>query len=379
MIETDTIDRVVQARGEGLPLVSLYVRIDPTARRSLESQLTALLDQIRPLAFDDAVDHHSRISLRNDISRIREAARSRRWKPGAVGIFSCSGRGLFEEVQLPRAVRDRVVVDETPWIRPMLGVLDEYHRTGLLIVDKKTAQLWEVYQDEMHPVASIEDPALRQPNHAAGNSERNVHNRAQVLLNRHYRRVVEVLDQLVRTKGFEVLLVGGRDHEVPGFVDFLPPDLRERMFATFTVDPGTATAGDLRRIAATLIERYERDEERRLVGEILETTAAGGRAVAGLEPCLWAGSMAAIESLVVQEGATVPGVVCDQSAWFGLSGRVCALCGAPTRRVPDVIDELVTSVIENGGAVEHVEAQTGLPEHILAAKLRFPLPPQPTV
>jgi hypothetical protein len=40
--------------------------------------------------------------------------------------------------------------------------------------------------------------------------------------------------------------------------------------------------------------------------------------------------------------------------------------------------ELVEAVIDEGGAVEHVQAETELAEHLVAALLRFPLPAQPS-
>jgi peptide chain release factor subunit 1 len=68
-------------------------------------------------------------------------------------------------------------------------------------------------------------------------------------------------------------------------------------------------------------------------------------------------------------------VVCDESGWLALSGDVCQLCGKPARHAPDVIDELVQTVIDEGGSIKHVEAGTKLVDHVVAAHLRFPLPP----
>jgi peptide chain release factor subunit 1 len=42
-----------------------------------------------------------------------------------------------------------------------------------------------------------------------------------------------------------------------------------------------------------------------------------------------------------------------------------------------VIDELVEVVIDEGGTVEHVRADTPLQEHRVAASLRYPLPLEP--
>jgi peptide chain release factor subunit 1 len=37
----------------------------------------------------------------------------------------------------------------------------------------------------------------------------------------------------------------------------------------------------------------------------------------------------------------------------------------------------VQAVINEGGSVQHVQADTELKEHLVAASLRFPLPPDP--
>jgi peptide chain release factor subunit 1 len=79
----------------------------------------------------------------------------------------------------------------------------------------------------------------------------------------------------------------------------------------------------------------------------------------------------------VQEDSVAPGVVCPEGHWLGRTGATCPVCGARTRDTADVIDELVEAVIDAGGAIEHVESETALREHVVAAGLRFPLPPMP--
>jgi hypothetical protein len=253
-------------------------------------------------------------------------------------------------------------------------VLDEYHRSCVLVIDKGSARVWEIYLD-MREVSRFSDRVLRKPNYAAGLAEDRVRNKADELGKRHYRRVVEVLDEPFRADGYDLLIVGGHDHELPQFLEFLPGDLRGRVAGTFSIDPATAPVAEIRAAAAAIMERYERDEERRLVSDVLEKAATSQFTALGLDSCLWAGTVAAIQTMLVQEGATAPGVVCDESGWLALSGAVCPLCGKPARHAPDVIDELVQAVIDEGGSIKHVEADTKLADYVVAALLRFPPPP----
>jgi len=378
MIESQTIDRLIRLKGDGVPVLSLYVAVD-AKRSALPTQLASLLDQVRPLAYDESLPREARLSVREDIRQIEQAAGADRWGLGTVGLFSCSARGVFEEVALPRALPDRVVVDDAPWLRPMLAVLDEYHRTCVVAVDRAATRVWELYQGEMRELAAFRDPVLRKGNYAAGRSENHVAHKDEELTKRHYQHTVDVLDQLRRTGGFDLLVVGGRGYEVPRFMDFFPAELRRRVAGTFTLGPGGAATAEVRRHADAVLDRYERDEERHLVEDVLRVRAQGGPAAVGLPDCLWAGSVAAVQSLLIQDAPPVAGVVCDHSAWFALAGPMCPLCGRSTRPTADVVTELVAAVIEQGGAVKQIRADTELAAHGAAARLRFPLPIQPTV
>jgi len=108
MITTETINRIVGFRGNGLPVVSLYARVptDLSSRGAMvRSQVDNALHEIRPMGEDHALGHDAMTSIRGDIDRIAGVAREQRWSPGAVALFSCSGRGFFEEVQLPGRAR----------------------------------------------------------------------------------------------------------------------------------------------------------------------------------------------------------------------------------------------------------------------------------
>jgi peptide chain release factor subunit 1 len=381
MTTHDQIDRIVQFSGDGLPVVSLYVGVEPDGSRhsdgDVHTRVNSLLDPIRAMDKDHSLKHDARMSVRGDLERLVRASIEERWKPGMIALFSCSGRNFFEEVSLPRSLRDRVVVDSTPWVRPMLAMLDAYHRMCVLIADDSMARVWELYRREIREIRQLRDPALRKPDHAYGMAEHRVHNKGEELAKRHYRRVATTLNDIFRVEGFDLLGVGGHPHKVSTFTDLLPRELQDRIAGTFSIDAGTATLADVRRSAESIMDRYEQREERSLVAEIVEAAAEQRWAALGVESCLWAGTVSAIHKLAIQEGAEAPGVVCGRDGWMALSGDFCPLCGQPTRATGDVIDELVEAVVDDSGSVKHVRVDTELRHHAVAARLRFPLPPKP--
>jgi peptide chain release factor subunit 1 len=166
VLSPEQIDRITRFDANGLPVVSMYVPVEAQkgARRALHSRVDSLLHEIRPLADDRSLDRDARLSVRDDIERIAEAAGRENWDPGTTtALFACSARDLFEEITLPRPVRERVVVDATPWVRPMLAVLDEHHRCCVAVIDKESARVWELYLGEMEEATKVRGRALRAP------------------------------------------------------------------------------------------------------------------------------------------------------------------------------------------------------------------------
>lgn len=381
MITKEMIDGIVTFNGGGhdLPVVSMYVGVDPAARGGLTTRVKSLLAQVRALAEGKPLERKARLSLRDDIHRIEEAANHHHGESGTVAWFSCSAAGLFSEVTLPRIVRDRVVTDTTPWVRPMLAVLDEYHRALIAVIDKHDARIWELYRGEMREVDRISEPVAVKRDYAgwAGRDEHRVRNKADTLLRGHFRRTAVRLEEVFRSGGYELMILGGQEEEVATFEGFLHKHLRPKLAGTFTVDTGSATEAEIRHRAQEIVERYEQELECRQVAEVFDRAASGGLATVGPERCLWAGSVAAVQHLLVQDGELLPGVVCDDSGWLALTGDTCPLCGGTPRKTPDVLDELAEAVIDEGGSVEHIRAETELSEYTMAAQLRFPLPPQP--
>ncbi len=58
MITAETVNGIVRFQANGLPVVSLYCRVDPgTSQREVRARVDSLLGQIRPLAKDRDLDH----------------------------------------------------------------------------------------------------------------------------------------------------------------------------------------------------------------------------------------------------------------------------------------------------------------------------------
>jgi peptide chain release factor subunit 1 len=287
-------------------------------------------------------------------------------------------------------------------VRPIAALLDKAYRACVVTLDRGRAVLWEYQVDRLEPIEELDDPVLRTSDYTGGRwggRENTTQHKVEELAKQHFRRVVDRLEHLFfpeqdpevqyqtvvegrsgqaagADQRYDVLVVAEHGDQVPGFLDELPDRLRQKLAGTFT-DPSVDDRGVLKGGAAAVLDRWERDRERQQVEHVLELEAMGGLGVTGLHACLWAASSKAIGTLLLQEGDGAPGVVCDVCGWLGETGDTCPVSGDQLRHTPDVVDQLLQSVLRDSGEVRTV-ADSSLPEgRSPAAHLRFPLPPEP--
>jgi peptide chain release factor subunit 1 len=228
----------------------------------------------------------------------------------------------------------------------------------------------------MREVRTVTDPLCKAGNTGGSRPEDRIQNRVDEQAKRHFRRAASMIDQLLRSDGYDILVVGGHEFELGEFFRFLPHELRGRVAGTFSADPIATPVAEIQTSAGGVMRRYQHEQDLRLVAHVLELAAAGGLAEVGPEDCLWAGNMSASDTLLVRDGATLVGVACDEPRWLAASGDICPVCGKPTRYAPDVLDELAAAVIEIGGSARQIAADLMPDQYPTAAQLRFPPPPR---
>lgn len=405
MLTADVLDRLVHFRSDDAPVLSVYVTFSPEEGfKRAKAVLHSVLKPIQELADSDRLSHEAKVSLRADLERIHEIAEpldlvkkhdekelNKRAKRGrvdqlpesrkellgaTVAVFACNQAGLYEQTELLRPVPDRAEVDATPFLRPLLEVMEESHPAVVVIADTKNSWIYTYDQGDLQEREKRTEEVLDKRKRAGwhGEAERNMRMREETWSRKHLKETAKHVEDLLLNAGAEVIVIGGHEAVFPEFRELLTKPMQEKVAGTFVIDTSTMTPAQVKDETQHILEEYELEEERRLVADALERVAAHGFGAAGLEWCLLAVNEKAVEVLLVQDDQRLPGRVCDRCGFLGLTEAECPVDGNATRETSDIFDEMEAAVQASGGRVENVRPGTDLDKHSVAAILRFPVP-----
>ncbi|MBX5492675.1 MAG: hypothetical protein IRZ14_16110 [Chloroflexi bacterium] len=379
MITIAQLQQLLAFHGGEHPVLSVYLHLAP-ARQVRRSYRVVFADLARQL--QEEVAEAQRTALAREVGRVEAYLAGLEPDSRSVVVFSCTPRDFWQVYQLPVPVADAIHFDPSPYVRPLLDVLDEYERYAVAVVDKERARVFTVYLGGIEEERDLFDwvPGKHKQ---GGWSQANYQRHHEAHVHWHLKHVAEALATLYRRRPFDRLVIAGPEEATSELRRLLPRVLRERLVGVY---PAELFASEAQILEQTLaIEReVERVDEARLVAELLESAGPGGRAVCGVAPTLEALWQGAVHKLVVAEGAPLHGGQCTQCDRLTPTGEgVCPTCGAPLRLIPDLVEQAVDRTLAQDGQVEtvHGEAAERLRAACggLGAFLRFPVAATPSM
>jgi peptide chain release factor subunit 1 len=355
-----------------LSVTTIYLSVDGRLfprRQDFEVHLEELLRSARVQA--ESMPREAIRSVERDAEAVREfIAGFERGNTRGLAMFSCSGIGLWEEIELSRPVRNRAVVDSHPDLIPLEAVLEVYESFCTVLVDSAKARIYlaelgriEEQSDLLDDVPGRHD----QGGWSQARYQRHVDEHRQ----RHLKHTGEVLLRLYKRRQFDHLILAGPQEIVAEFERDLHDYLRKRIRARINL-PVTTSATEVLERSLQLEEELEHERERETVDRLKADAAAGRQAVMGLSDTLRALGDNRAATLIVAFDLHVPGHECSNCGRLSEKGGRCETCGAEPHPVRDVVESAVAQAVRQGCRVETVTGETSLQEiDGIGALLRF--------
>lgn len=340
---------------DGVPVTSVYLTVDGRRyprKSDYEVRLDELLRQARSRS--EALGPEAVRWVEQDLRAISAYVRDdfERGDTRGLALFASSGAGLWEEVRVPRPVRDRAVAGARADLLPLEQVLDTYHPICAILVDSAKARVFVCELGRIREVSVVEDevPGRHdQGGWAQMRMQRHVDDHRQ----KHLKNVAETAFRVYKAHPFDHLILAGPAEAHIELERELHDYLRQRVRARMSLQM-TASQDELLARCVEVEEALEGERERELVQRLMEASAAGGSAVTGVGTTLGALGEGRVGELVVWVDLSLPGGVCPSCGRLAEHMGRCAACGGRLEMVPDVVEAAVAEAFRQGCRVETV-------------------------
>src|SRR3954469_8189648 len=253
-LSPDTLRRLAEFRPDDGKVVSIYLNLDPTEFASGPARSTAInsvLDQAGRASRDEDP------SVREDVDRIRDAFKGFDFQGAhGVAVFACGHEDLLEVIKLPRTVENAVVVDESPYIEPLVEV-QSGARYGVVLVNRQTARIFRGLRDRLNEVARV-DAAVHGRHDQGGWSQARYQRSVEKEAQDHLNNAADELLRRHKRRPFEALFVGAPEAIYNEFCERLHPYLAERLAGRIDIDVENTGLDEVQHAAEPTIAAHER-------------------------------------------------------------------------------------------------------------------------
>ena len=231
MIEPDTIKELESYNNSKYSILSVYLGSDSLQAPSKD----ILLPQFHSLLHQN-LTKTQREMFEFDISRIEDYLNN--YAPSANSlIFFSAGEKLWKVVNLYYPIPNRMTIDSSPDITPIIKSQNKYSRYLVLMVDREKARMFTVEQGEILEHEDFKKGYVPQRKKMTGHDNNTdsltMLRRTENYLDKHIDRVSQEVAKFVKAKDLDFIIIGGHQQLFNRVINSLPADFQSKIAGTF--------------------------------------------------------------------------------------------------------------------------------------------------
>jgi peptide chain release factor subunit 1 len=315
--------------------------------------------------------------IRSEFGKTFEMAESSIFDPPISGekgriIFASSKESFLHVYKLAVEPEQSFVLDTSPYLLPLARLRADYDDYGILLVDSKEARFTCIRSDIAEEKKHLSTDLMNKHKKGGWSQARFNHLRKGAIksfLTEVAENARGTCDQL-QTKG---LVLAGPGEAKQQLMELLPQEMQHKVLGVIDVPidiPGDELVEAGNAVLQETGQSESRDAAEKLKSEILK----GGLAAHGIEDVKAALEQARVNTLLILNGSSVAGWLCERCQNLQASANLpeeCDRCGGPASAV-DVVEELYELAQRTGAEVEFVEKEDFLDsDDVVGALLRY--------
>ena len=265
-----------------------------------------------------------------------------------IAIFASHKHNFLRYLPLSVQVKNSLIVDSSPYIRPLARIQDEWESFTLLLVSSNYAKIFSVSLGKVDDIKKLSADIMNK--HKKGGWSQARFNRLRKgAINAFLSEVVEALQE----RADERIIIAGPGNAKNQFMDILPKDLQDKI-----VDVIGISVDDEKKLlkdSVHMISEREQRQSHEAVQHLKEEILKDGLAVYGLEETLKAVKNGQVELLIIEKDYKLRGWICENCQVVGEGAKKsCPYCGKKTSDV-DVVEEILEFAERTDAEIEFTD------------------------
>lgn len=355
MLDRKELKEIALLHDDSPRYVSLYLNVNPLSNPRGEFTIW-LKNKLKkaPEFLDKAVYK----LVRDDLSKMESyvSGNKKQFKKGLV-LLSSSGNAFWKEYHLSVPVKSDLIVDKSPYVKPLLDVLDNYERYAVLLVDKVSARIFVIHLGEIVEYGEVHTPDVP-GRHKKGGwfalSQDHYERHIDYHVSLHLKDVLEKFDSFLSGEHIGRVVIGGSDEAVTMVKGMLHKTVLDRVIGSVKIEM-LAKNDEVLSKSEKVIRFHEQKMEDETVESLVNQAMKNNKAVLGIENVLHALQTGNVMKLVYIMDFNSPGFVCRNCRSFALQERgECPYCGGGMEKTDYVVDVAAQKALEQGAEVEAI-------------------------
>jgi peptide chain release factor subunit 1 len=339
-------------------VLSMYVDMDPSVPGAPSARTRSVLAAL-DVAEQDAPNGH----WAGAIERLRSAFANGVPSDvdGARGLLVyATPEGAPTLVRLPWPVEQEVSFDRNVHVRQLVRSLPT-SSWCVLLCNRRSARIMLGDRDHLEQVDELRDEVDGQHDQGGWSQTRFARHTEQQFHD-HLRHALGVVEDLRRTGAFDCLLVASPTEMHGALHAQMPDPLHRTMRGFIDADVDRASVADVSTAAAAAIRAWDDDQLERTLDRLQRNAGRRERAVVGLDEVLQALAEQRVETLVVNDGFSHPGLACPHGDWLATDGGVCPTHDARLQPCADIVELAIEHAVRQRAHITIVDRVDPLAE-----------------
>lgn len=291
-------------------------------------------------------------------------------------VFACAAQNIWREYDVPASLPGtQLFVDRHFHLKPIAHLLGALPLLGVVLVDRHRARIFDLRLGELTEREDLFHAVPRRgrsdgfAGYDGGHAQRRVEDETR----QHFKNVAETLKTLLEKGVFEKWILACQDAHLSLLEPQLHSYVSQALIGRFHADVGHITRDQIRTRAQRIVERWQSDRRRDLVGQAVGQARGNGLGVTGLRRVLRALELGEVQTLLLGENLQAHAVECSGCGHIDAHlVSSCPVCGRATQEIVDVGEAILPWVIRRDTETFYVKDDPEFDKvGNIAALLRF--------